>query len=48
MVDDATRSAPASPYGGRFDAAGLSNAAPYLTDPRSLGPAVPFAVYAGL
>ena len=35
-------------YGGLFDAAALPHAAPYLTDPRSLGPAAPFAVYAGL
>ncbi len=35
-------------YGGLFDTGGLPKAAPYLTDPRSLGPAAPFAVYAGL
>ncbi len=35
-------------YGGLFDTGALPNAAPYLTDPRSLGPAAPFAVYAGL
>ncbi len=35
-------------YGGLFDTGALPNAAPYLTDPRSLGPAMPFAVYAGL
>ncbi len=35
-------------YGGLFDASALPHAAPFLTDPRSLGPAAPFAVYAGL
>ena len=35
-------------YGGLLDAGALPNAAPRLTDPRSLGPAMPFAVYAGL
>ena len=35
-------------YGGLFDTGALPNAAPYLTDPRSLGPATPFAIYAGL
>ena len=35
-------------YGGLFDIHGLPNAAPYFTDPRTLGPAAPFAVYAGL
>ena len=36
------------PSGGLYDTGALPNAAPYLTDPRSLGPAAPFAVYAGL
>ena len=35
-------------YGGLYDTGALPNAAPYLTDPRSLGPAAPFAIYAGL
>ena len=35
-------------FGGLFDAGALPNAAPALTDPRSLGPAAPFAIYAGL
>jgi len=35
-------------YGGLYDVGALPNAAPNLTDPRSLGPAAPFAVYAGL
>ncbi len=35
-------------YGGLFDTGGLPHAAPYLTDPRSLGAAAPFAIYAGL
>ncbi len=35
-------------YGGLFETGALPHAAPYLTDPRSLGPAMPFAVYAGL
>jgi iron complex outermembrane receptor protein len=35
-------------YGGLFNTGALPNAAPLLTDPRSLGPATPFAIYAGL
>ena len=35
-------------YGGLFDTGALPHAAPSLTDPRSLGPATPFAIYAGL
>ncbi len=35
-------------YGGLYDTGALPNAAPYLTDPRSLGAAAPFAAYAGL
>ena len=35
-------------YGTLFETGALPNVAPNLTDPRSLGPAMPFAVYAGL
>ena len=34
--------------GALYDTTALPNAAPFLTDPRSLGPGKPFAVYAGL
>ena len=35
-------------YGSLFETGGLLDVAPYLTDPRTLGNAMPFAVYAGL
>ena len=35
-------------YGALYDTGALPNAAPYLTDPRGFGPAMPFAAYAGL
>ena len=35
-------------YGGLFDTGALPHAAPFLTDPRSLGPATQFAIYGGL
>jgi len=35
-------------YGAIFDAGALPNATPNSTDPRSLGPGKPFAIYAGL
>ena len=31
-----------------FDTSSLPNTAPYLTNPTSLGPAKPFAIYGGL
>ena len=34
--------------GALFDVTSFPNAAPFLTDPRSLGPGKPFAIYAGL
>ncbi len=34
--------------GSLFDTGALPNAAPYLTNPTSLGPAKPFAIYGGL
>jgi iron complex outermembrane receptor protein len=34
--------------GGLFDTGALPNAAPFLSDPRSLGPGKPFAIYGGL
>jgi iron complex outermembrane receptor protein len=37
-----------STAGALFDITSLPNTAPYLTDPRSLGPAIPFAIYGGL
>ncbi len=34
--------------GALFDVTSLPNSGPFLTDPRSFGPAKPFAIYAGL
>ena len=34
--------------GALFDTSALPNTAPYLTNPTSLGPAKPFAIYGGL
>jgi iron complex outermembrane receptor protein len=34
--------------GALYDVASFPNAAPFLTDPRTYGPAKPFAIYAGL
>ena len=34
--------------GALYDVTSFSNAAPFLTDPRTFGPGKPFAIYAGL
>jgi len=34
--------------GGLFDITNLPNSAPFLTDPRTFGPAKPFAIYGGM
>ena len=34
--------------GGLFDTSAFPNAAPFLTNPTSLGPGKPFAIYGGV